>query len=248
MAIRTAKLPRPIHLGLAILVLLTGCLGSLAWVQPALAAFTCPTCFGFARLAPDLYAERNLPAERHAALLAAMAQGEARVRAFYGPIRPVLTLACATQTCASRVGLGGSRGVAYATFALQLSPSGLDPVIIAHERSHIELHRRIGLLRWARGAVPSWFDEGVAVLVSDDPRYLRPEDGNDRCLVEPRAVLPENLREWLHQASAHPSLYAEAACSVSRWMAPRGGPPAILALLDRVAAGDDFATAYTKEP
>jgi hypothetical protein len=65
--------------------------------------------------------------------------------------------------------------------------------------------------------VPQWFDEGLAVLVSDDPRYLRPE--GDRCLVEPAGPLPDTLDGWLTAASADAQVYAQAACAVSRWAA-----------------------------
>ncbi|MFG1943168.1 hypothetical protein [Nonomuraea sp. NPDC048826] len=50
-----------------------------------------------------------------------------------------------------------------------LSPRGADPVIASHELSHVELHTRL-----AGAEVPQWFDEGLAVVVCGDPRYLAP--------------------------------------------------------------------------
>src|SRR3978361_2318735 len=88
---------RGMRLGVAVLVMLFASLGSLAWIQPALAAFGCPTCFGFARLAPHLYADLDMPAAGRTALRAGEAAGEARVAAFYGVSNPATILACATD-------------------------------------------------------------------------------------------------------------------------------------------------------
>jgi hypothetical protein len=83
--------------------------------------------------------------------------------------------------------------------AVMLSPRGIDAVIAAHELAHVELHERLGS---HAGHVPQWFDEGLAVLVSDDPRYLRPETAVDRCLVASDEALPATLPEWLRAAGA----------------------------------------------
>ena len=98
--------------------------------------------------------------------------------------------------------------------AVMLSPRGIDPVIAAHELTHVELHARLG-----RGSVPQWFDEGLAVLVADDLRYLRPAGEGDRCLVTPTGPLPDTLSGWLRAASVDAQVYAQAACAVSRWTA-----------------------------
>src|SRR3978361_420750 len=107
---------RGMRLGVAVLVMLFASLGSLAWVQPALAAFACPTCFGFARIAPHLYADRDMQAAGHNARWGRGGAGEARVAAVYGASNPAVILAGVTDACARRIGAGGSRGAAYATF------------------------------------------------------------------------------------------------------------------------------------
>lgn len=174
-----------------------------------------------------------------------MAEGTKRVERFYGELTAApVVLACATDACAQRLGSGSSRGAAYLTVALRLAPLGLNPVIIAHERSHIELHRRLGLWKFITGAVPSWFDEGVAVVVSGDPRYLRPAADGDRCLVVPRTPLPQTLAAWLRMAGQQHDLYAQAACRVVRWMQAHGGEPAVATLIERVGGGATFDTVY----
>jgi hypothetical protein len=124
-----------------------------------------------------------------------------------------------------------------------LAPHGVDPVIVAHELSHIEFHQRLGP---ARDKVPQWFDEGLAVLVSDDPRHLLPHTAADRCRLAADQTLPQTLSQWQSAARANEHLYSKAACRVSQWVDARGGPPAILDLIDRLNEGEAFATVYAK--
>lgn len=93
--------------------------------------------------------------------------------------------------------------------------------------------------------MPAWFDEGLAVVVSDDLRYLRPDIITDRCLVEPALDLPVERFEWASRSAADHSLYTHAACRVLRWMKSHGGREAILALIRHIADGDSFVAAFT---
>ncbi|MFC7329174.1 hypothetical protein [Marinactinospora rubrisoli] len=145
-------------------------------------------------------------------------------------------LVCATEDCYQRIGGGGSRGIAVLNRAVLLSPRGTTPEIAAHELTHVELAARLG----RAGEVPQWFDEGVAVLVSEDPRYLRPAGTADRCLTETTGPLPETLQEWLTAADADPGVYAAAACRVHRWVEANGGHDAVRDLTGRLAAGERF--------
>lgn len=182
---------------------------------PAVASTTCPGCYGLDRVRPGLYVEPGAPAAQRRQVTDAVDEGTRRVAAFFGGLRSDPDfLACLTDGCYSRIGGGGERGIAVLNRAVMLSPRGIDPVIAAHELTHVELHTRLG-----RGSAPQWFDEGLAVLVSDDARYLRPAGEGDRCLVEPTGPLPETLDDWLRAASADAQVYAQAACAVSRWTA-----------------------------
>lgn len=206
---------------------------------PSVAATTCPGCYGLERLASGVYAESGLPPARTRQVLSAVEEAERRVGAFYGGRRTSpRILACLSDRCYRHIGGGGERGVAVLNRAVMLSPAGVNPVIASHEMSHVELHARLD----SGGAeVPQWFDEGLAVLVSGDPRYLGPETAADRCLVSPGAPLPVTLDAWLRAASADQRAYAEAACRVSRWVAANGGPHAVLDLVRRLNAGETFA-------
>ncbi|MEH1128909.1 hypothetical protein [Micromonospora sp. CPCC 206061] len=103
--------------------------------------------------------------------------------------------------------------------------------------AHVELHQRLDA-----GHVPQWFDEGLAVLVAGDERYLLPDTGGDRCRVASGSAeaLPETLAEWLRTAKADEQVYAKAACRVSRYVDAGGGPRTVLALIDALNRGEPF--------
>ncbi|MCO4054640.1 MAG: hypothetical protein HEQ16_11440 [Bosea sp.] len=124
---------------------------------------------------------------------------------------------------------------------IRLAPRGLNLTILTHEFSHVELHRRIGVLKLLRGAIPAWFDEGVAVIVSDDERYLNPgATAHDRCKREVARPLPVSAFVWAPEAGKDPMLYADAACLAVRWMDINGGRDGVLRQIDAIAEGQDF--------
>ncbi|WP_181019495.1 hypothetical protein [Nonomuraea typhae] len=207
--------------------------GGVAWAYPSVAATACPGCYGLHAAAPGIYLEKGAdPA--HA--LSTVSAATRLVESFYGRRRSSpRILICTTPTCYTSIGGGREKGIAVLNQAVMLSPEGLDPVIAAHELSHVELHARLS------GEVPQWFDEGLAVVVSNDPRYLKPT--GDRCLAEPSAPLPKSLPDWLRAASADPNTYAKAACQVSRWLTAHGGRDGVLRLIDALNAGQPFTTA-----
>jgi hypothetical protein len=221
----------------------------IAWTEPAVAAIACPRCFGFERLQDSIFVDSAMSTDQRLRFLERATDAEQRVSSFFEALRerPVI-LACASTTCSRRLHEKGARAVSYAQFGLRLSPTGLDAVTIAHERTHIEVHGRIGLVRFLTGALPAWFDEGLAVLVSDDPRYLKFVGFGDRCLAMPDQTLPIGATEWMRRASADTMLYAQAACRVQRWADAHGGRDGLLRLIDRVAAGASFDTVWNDPP
>ncbi len=149
-----------------------------------------------------------------------------RIRAFYGEQRsaPRLFL-CTTRNCYEGFG-GGSRGMAVLDVTLVLAPLGFNAVIAAHELSHVELHRRLGRLDTLRRAIPQWFDEGVATMVSGDPRYP-PAATDAECVEAMQGTLPTARAAWIH-APDHDALYGKAVTN----------------LIDRIAAGARFEDAW----
>src|SRR6266436_2964849 len=169
----------------------------------------------------------------------AISRAAAQVTAFYGSFDHTPTLlACASEECDHRLGGKGARANTYGTTFIRVSPNGLNQTILAHEFSHVELHTRIRLMRFLVGAIPAWFDEGLAVIVSDDARYLKPGTTSAmRCLVEPEDGLPSSPSQWRPLAAKTPGVYAQAACRVMRWMEANGGTARLLTMITQIADG-----------
>ncbi|MBF8186431.1 hypothetical protein ITP53_11875 [Nonomuraea sp. K274] len=219
-------------------VLVVAAVAGVVTAFPSVAATTCPGCYGLERLRPGVYAEPGLSEDQRRHVVEVVEQAHQRVRDFYGGQKSSPSvLVCLTDTCYRRIGGGRERGIAVLNRAVMLSPHGADPVIASHELSHVELHARL-----AGGAeqVPQWFDEGLAVLVSDDRRYLARETAGDRCLVDSREALPVTLEDWLRMAGTDHQTYAKAACQVNRWVQANGGRDAVLELIEQLSAGGDF--------
>ncbi|MGW6501821.1 hypothetical protein [Nonomuraea angiospora] len=202
---------------------------------PSVAATTCPGCYGMKQVRPGLYLEPGLPPARERQVTEVIEAANRQVSDFYGGRRSSPdVLACVTTTCYRKIGGGGERGIAVLNRAVMLSPKGLDAVIASHEMSHVELHARLGS---DAGPIPQWFDEGLAVVISDDPRYLKPEGTGDRCRVSTPGALPRTLDDWLRTAQADQDTYAKAACRASQWLQANGGSKAVLELIEYMAAG-----------
>lgn len=222
-------------LGLATLVAAIVATGTLLY--PAMAAYGCPACFGLVRLDDRIFVDEETPSGQRAEIEADYAAAVQRVARFYGSFahRPVV-LACSTAQCDRRLGGRGAAARTFGSTFIHVSPRGINPVILAHEFSHVEAHARIGL--WRLGSFPAWFDEGLAVIVSDDARYLKPgAKGSDRCAGDPSGNLPAGMFEWGRVAGGAPGLYALAACKVLRWMDANGGRDGLIAALDAWSEG-----------
>jgi hypothetical protein len=204
---------------LAVLVL---AVGGVLLTYPSVGAITCPGCYGLTSVRDGVYTERGLGDAQREQLVALANDADRRVAGFYGERRTTpRLLACFSDGCYSRIGGGGEKGIAVLNRAVMLSPRGLDAVIASHEMSHVELHERLDR------TIPQWFDEGLAVVVSQDPRYL-----GDHCERVFDGPLPETLTGWLDAVSADQQVYSKAGCRVQRWLDANGGPAAVAALAD----------------
>jgi hypothetical protein len=225
---RVRKRLRWVLAGVVVLVLLAA--GGLVIAYPSVGATTCPGCYGLTRVRAGLYSERGLTAVQLNQLVDLTAGARRRVEEFYGDRRSdPRVVACFTDDCYDRIGGGGEKGVAILDRAVMLSPRGLDAVIASHEMAHVELHQRLD------GEVPQWFDEGLAVVISEDSRYL-----GEHCGVPFDGPLPETLPAWLTAATADQQVYSKAACRVQRWLDANGGRDAVLALIGRLNDGAAF--------
>ena len=229
----------PMRIPLLLVGVILAAVASLHFVHPAVAAAGCPSCYGFTDLGDGIFVQRSMAPESRDTAKATIEEARARVRAFYDSLEAhPRVLLCQTDDCYRPLG-GSSRGITLLDQALILSPRGIDTVIATHELAHAELHRRIGLMATLSRSVPQWFDEGLAVSVSDDPRYLAPASRPDRCRSEPDGDLPTSRTAWIETAQSA-DLYAKAACKVSRWLGSHGGSAGVRRLAAGIADGAAF--------
>jgi hypothetical protein len=207
---------------------------SVAIASPAVAATACPECYGLSSVGSGAYAEQDDLRYRQI-----MAMADQQITTFYGSREShPRVLLCATDSCYHRIGGGREDWQAIRNWSLLLSPASLNVIIATHELSHVEFHYRLGS---ARSKVPQWFDEGLAVNVSGDPRYLGPP-GPDRCLLPYDQAVAITTEDW-HTAGldGDDTPYRQAACVVNRWLSGNGGSPAVLDLIARLKAGQPFS-------
>lgn len=166
------RLARRVFLTLSCLLLVGGLAAAVALPGPQ--HLFCPTCQGLEKIADGIYVDPIASPTERKKIVSAIGQARHRVAAFFGTLRSAPRIVvCRSRACARKFGTRGAKGVAYAWHAILLTNSRIFTVIAAHELAHIELHWRMGFSGWLRGTVPAWFDEGLATLISEDPRFVR---------------------------------------------------------------------------
>ena len=92
---------------------------------------------------------------------------------------------CATQACADAFGLGARAAVTVGTFGTVMAPRAWQPYLVRHEMIHHLQAERLGTLRLLRK--PTWFVEGMAYALSEDPREV---------LIDPYQAHRQTFRQW----------------------------------------------------
>lgn len=219
---------------------------AMAWFlysEPHVRAYLCPVCSGFREIAPRVYVDRQATETQADAALQSFATAERMVRDVY-PERasnPVWLL-CLSGECGAR-SLPRPLAMAYMNLFVFLYPDGSTPTIFAHELAHTELHQRVGSSRRLFSqAVPTWFDEGLAVYISQDARYLDIQDGVvTGCKAGDWPQPPSDQRSFRRLgATDAEAIYTASACQVIDWLEEHGGAEAVPALLSDIRAGDAF--------
>ena len=165
---------------------------------------------------------------------------------------------CFSEACYQGFGGGSPRAKSFGHYRTLIGPSGMTTAYVAHEWWHADLHSRLGFWAWRR--VPAWFDEGMAVWISDDPRYG--EAMYQRLLAQ--GITPPTLDELATRggfiaavgrygdhlwASKPPGavtvVYTTAARELRRWM-QIVGTDGLRELVARLGRGEAFATAYAE--
>jgi hypothetical protein len=241
-----------------IVLLLAGC-GTTEWFR-----LLAPDAGGFERVSARLWVEAGTDSVRRRVLEAEIDRAERVIAAAYGSVaaQPVVH-ACVSEGCYRAFGgRGATRAKLYFGSRILLSPRGLNWHYIAHEWSHAEMVARLNLPAFWR--LPRWFDEGVAVAISEAPetdaahwRFLvdrgipRPTGEELRRLdsyAEWNAAIgrygeAQNLeRQARGEAEIRP-VYTAAGEELRAWLA-KVGRDGLLALIAAMNDGAAFASLY----
>ena len=244
--------------------LLSGCgmLHSVAQSGKLLA----PESFGLINIAPHLYVEPGTDEATEGRLRVDMAQAEAAIHKAYGSViaRPTVH-ACITEKCYAAFGGRGSVARVFGQRIL-LSPRGLNWHFLAHEWAHAEMSTRLTLFAWKR--MPSWFDEGLAVSISEAPEHSEKHwqfliNANIPRPTRDELLTYQSLQQWLaavhrfgddknfeRMVQGQPTLsplYAAAGHEVRPWLA-QVGSTGLLHLIQRMNESSDFDSAYQPNP
>jgi hypothetical protein len=248
------------YLNVVALIIFSSLVGGCSVLQGG--KLLAPESFGLTAVTPSIYVEAGAEEGTRIKLRDAMEKAEDAIRATYCSVnsRPMV-YACVSEECYEAFGGRGSVAKVYGNRIL-LSPRGLNWHFLAHEWSHAEMRSRQTLRAWWH--MPKWFDEGVAVAVSEAPEH---SESHWQFLVTadvPRPTPDElhtfkSLSQWLgavHQygddknidrkAKGEPEmnpLYAAAGHELRPWLA-KVGNTGLLAFIARLNDGEEFESAY----
>lgn len=216
----------------------------------SMSAYVCPRCFGFENIAGNVWVDPHLSAADRIEFLQNLSVAQWRVASVYGKLEsdPVV-LVCARRDC-DRSFSNTMQAVNSGWQVVNVGSRGRSATVLTHELAHAELQKRAGLRAYLSRAYPAWFDEGLAVLISRDERFLETAGfGPPRCKVERGATdqnLPERAVDWITAAGNSAFVYGTAACRVAHWYTA-SGRNGLLAMIDELREGEPFAVAFARD-
>jgi len=221
-----------------------------------------PEYFGLVSIDENVYIEAEADEEEKLGLSNAVVVASEKVYNAYQGVESRPTIhACLTEECYSSFGGMGSRAKVYGDHIL-LSPRGLNWHFLAHEWSHDEIRSRLTFGAWLR--LPQWFDEGLAVAISEAPEH---SEAHWDFLVETNVERPtrkelltfKTLSQWLdavhhygetknaeRNANGEPEIrpvYTAAGHEVRPWLR-RVGSQGLIELIERLNNGEEFEAVY----
>lgn len=237
------------------LLLVLAALGLQACSTVKSAKLLVPAALDMELIAPRVYVDPKMAEEQRLALSQAIIHARQRIRLYYGNVAADPEIfACATEQCFRQLGGVSARAKAYGTSKLLLSPRGLTVPMIAHEWSHAEFSTRVGGY-FAAKDVPRWFDEGLAVLVSNEPTHSEEiwQAMTVAGIVTPPLNELESREKWLTAVKKYGGdaankeqykvVYATAGHEVRCWYR-KAGKAGLSLLIEAIRQGKPFAQAY----
>ena len=189
-----------------------------------------PTWIGMKKISTKVYVNQDMNITQQKKLLKLIPEAKRYVSDVWGKVTSKPTIyACSTKEFAKSLGIG-ARAYQFNNH-LVLSPKAMTKELIAHEWSHAELYKRIGGF-WTWRKIPSWFDEGLAVLVSHEPRH---DERAWKKIIDNNISYPSlselvTLKQWneaTHKYNKNINMndivvtYAVAGHEVEKWLVSR---------------------------
>jgi len=214
-----------------------------------------PEWFDMEPIASRVFVDKEMPPAQRKRALELVAESEQRLVRYYGNVASTPKLFfCSTETCFRSFGGSTNRAKTFGDYGSLFSPRGLSVPILSHERSHSELYSRTGGFLTMR-RVPSWFDEGLAVAVSEEPTHAESvcEEARKDGVPLPSLAELDSKSQWLEAVRKYrnPELnpknlaivYATAGCEVRSWLRRVGGP-GFRSFIEQMRSGTEFSVAY----
>lgn len=176
---------------------------------------------GMVQLNATLYVDPAMSMLRREQLLTDIARSKQTIAHFFGGelhSEPMI-YACVTNSCFQKFSEVHPyiEAKALGDTTILLAEAGCNETIITHEMTHIELHKRLGK-HTNLHRIPMWFDEGLAILACQDPRYMQDVP---LFLGDVRKNL-RTERQWLFAVSQHQKPYQQSYQAVKQWHANVG--------------------------
>ena len=128
-----------------------------------------PETNGLVEIEKDVYIDESANDENRRKLSEAVIFARDAIEHHYGSVESRPTIhACISVECYRRFGGNTEIAKVFGNYIL-LSPQGFNWHFIAHEWSHAEMLKRLTITGWLN--LPQWFDEGVAVAISEAPEH-----------------------------------------------------------------------------
>ena len=210
---------------------------------------TVPYRSAFTEIASHVYINRDYTGDQQE-LLEMIEQAKDRVRTFFGDVffqDKTFFIICDDEKLTRK--LGEDHGTVILSFPTEahyicISDEYLELDILAHEITHAELHTRLSAE--AQKAIPTWFDEGIALQNDYREKYSeaqwtqQTDNGKNAVALEDMDTPAEF---YAGEAEDRRFRYLNAKHELDVWMTSHG-QQGLLELLDRLNGGADFTTAY----
>lgn len=213
-----------------------------------------PSWIDMKEIAPNVYANIDMNTTQQQKLLTQIPQAKEYVKDVWDVVTsdPVI-YACSTNECAKSLGIGARAH--QVLNHIVLSTKALNKELISHEWSHAELYKRVGVF-WNQKEIPTWFNEGLAVLVSHEIRHDERawEKIVDKNIKHPSINELITMKQW-HSATKKYNkdidakdivvTYATAGHIVKEWY-DKVGSEGLAYLINEVKNGASFDEIYNK--